>query len=306
MARDFRLATGIGSCATEGFMRRIFLAVLFALFAARAEAQPAKRVMSINLCTDQLALLLLPRERIVSVSWLARDPALSAMAREAQSVPVNHGSSEEVLRARPDIVLAGTFSTRATVETLRGLGAPLVEVPPAESWHDIRRITREVGDALGARAKADAALARMDATLARLAASAPAYRPVVAFWSGPGMAPGAGTLSDAVVEAAGARNLARELGITGFGALDAERLIASSPDLLITAEATPSPSLRREAASHPAIRTLWRGRMLSVPEALTSCGGPFTADAAVELRAEMNRVRFNGATPATQPAGHKR
>jgi iron complex transport system substrate-binding protein len=271
-------------------MRRIFLALAIALCAAPAVAKPPQRVMSINLCTDQLALMLLPRERIVSVSWLARDPALSAMAETARHVPVNHGASEEVMRAQPDMVLAGTYTTRATVETLRALGAPLVEAPPAENWDDIRRITREIGDALGERAKADAALARMDATLARLAVSTPARKPVIAFWSGPGMAPGAGTLSDAVVQAAGARNLARELGITGFGTLDAERLIASSPDLLITAEATPEPSLRSEAARHPAIRNRWNGRMLSVPEALTSCGGPFTADAAVALRDEIDRT----------------
>ncbi|KAF0176433.1 MAG: iron complex transport system substrate-binding protein [Alphaproteobacteria bacterium] len=296
---EARVTAGDRSCRVrEGNMIRVVIVVLLALFAATANAQAPRRVMSINLCTDQLALMLLPRERIASVSWLARDPALSAMAREAMAVPVNHGSSEEVLRARPDIVLAGTYTTRATVETLRALGAPLVEIAPTENWADIRRATREVGDALGERAKADAALARMDATLARLAAEAPAQRPLVAFWSGPGMAPGAGTLSDAVVEAAGARNLARELGIVGFGALDAERLIASSPDLLITAEATPAPSLRREAASHPAIRNRWRGRMISVPEALTSCGGPFTADAAVQLRAEMNRVGLNAARTA--------
>lgn len=275
-------------------MRRILFVFAIMLCAAPAAAKPPQRVMSINLCTDQLALMLLPRERVVSVSWLARDPALSAMADAARHVPVNHGSSEEVMRARPDMVLAGTFTTRATVETLRALGAPLVEAAPAESWDDIRRLTREIGDAVGERAKAEAALTRMDATLAALAARTPTYKPVVAFWSGPGMAPGAGTLSDAVVQAAGARNLARELGITGFGTLDAERLIASAPDLLITAEATPEPSLRSEAARHPAIRNRWRDRMLSVPEALTSCGGPFTADAAVALRAEIDRTLPHG------------
>lgn len=275
-------------------MRRILIAVALALCVAPAAAKPPQRVMSINLCTDQLALMLLPPERIVSVSWLARDPALSAMADAARRVPINHGTSEEVLRTRPDMVLAGTYTTRTTVETLRALGAPLVEAPPAENWDDIRRITREVGEALGERAKAEAALARMDATLTRLAAQQPAYKPVVAFWSGPGMAPGAGTLSDAVVQAAGARNLARELGITGFGTLDAERLIAAAPDLLITAHATPEPSLRSEAARHPAIRHRWRDRRISVPEALTSCGGPFTADAVVALRAEIDKALPKG------------
>jgi len=270
-------------------MRVAAVLLALALGALPAHASP-QRVMSINLCTDQLALLLLPRERIVSVSWLARDPALSAMHREAMRVPINHGASEEVLRARPDLVLAGTYTTRATVETLRALGSPLLEASPAEGWDDIRRTTRAVADALGERERAEILLAEMDAKLAALTAKTAAQRrPLVAFWSGPGMAPGAGTLSDAVVQAAGADNLARRLGIVGFGALDAERLILSNPDLLITAEATPSPSLRAEAARHPAIRDRWRGRMFSVPEALTSCGGPFTADAAMQLNAEIAR-----------------
>jgi iron complex transport system substrate-binding protein len=210
------------------------------------------------------------------------------MAAAAQHVPVNHGSSEEVLRARPGLVLAGTYTTRATVETLRALHAPLLEIAPAESWDDIRKSTRAVADALGERARAETLLREMDRKLAALAARGSEQpRPLVAFWSGPGMAPGAGTLSDAVVTAAGADNLARKLGIVGFGSLDAERLILSAPELLITAEATPAPSLRAEAASHPAIRARWRGRMLSVPEALTSCGGPFTADAAAHLQREI-------------------
>ena len=269
----------------------LFIAAIFAL-ASPAAAAPPQRVMSINLCTDQLALLLLPPERIASVSWLARDPALSAMAAAAARVPANHGASEEVLRARPDLVLAGTFTTRATVETLRALGAPLVDIAPAESWADIRATTRAVAAAVGATARAEMLLARMDATLAGLAArrAKQTHRPLVAFWSGPGLAPGAGTLSDAVVEAAGEDNLARKLGIVGFGSLDAERLILAAPDLLITAEATPAPSLRSQAATHPAIRDRWRGRMLSVPEALTSCGGPFTADAAVELNLQIARL----------------
>lgn len=267
------------------------LSILASLLALVLSASPAsarpQRVMSINLCTDQLALMLLTPDRIASVSWLARDPALSAMAAQARRTPVNHGAAEDVLRARPDLVLAGAMTTRATVETLRALHAPLVEVAPAESWADIRRTTRQVADALGERPRAEALLAQMDATLARLAATAPARRPLVAFWSGPGMAPGRGTLSDAVVEAAGADNLANRIGIVGFGALDAERIMVARPDLLVTAEATPAPSLRAEAAAHPAIQRLWRGRTISVPEALTSCGGPFTADAAVALRAQI-------------------
>ncbi|MEL6267927.1 MAG: ABC transporter substrate-binding protein, partial [Pseudomonadota bacterium] len=52
--------------------------------ASTAAAQPPARVVSMNLCTDQLAMLIASPGQLVSVSYLARDPASSAMAAEAQ------------------------------------------------------------------------------------------------------------------------------------------------------------------------------------------------------------------------------
>ena len=75
--------------------------------AAPAPAAAPQRVLSLNLCTDQLLMALLPPQRIASITWLSRtegDPALLDIARQ---LPVNHGSPEEVLAARPDLVLAG-------------------------------------------------------------------------------------------------------------------------------------------------------------------------------------------------------
>ena len=54
------------------------------------------RVVSLNVCTDQLALLLGAPGQLVSVSRLAHDPRSSAMAREAASFPANHAHAEEI------------------------------------------------------------------------------------------------------------------------------------------------------------------------------------------------------------------
>jgi iron complex transport system substrate-binding protein len=75
-----------------------------------------------NVCTDQLAMLIAGEGQLHSVSALASDPRTSAMAGEARAFPANHALAEEIFLMQPDLVLAGTFSARATVGLLRRLG----------------------------------------------------------------------------------------------------------------------------------------------------------------------------------------
>ncbi|MEM9912788.1 MAG: ABC transporter substrate-binding protein, partial [Pseudomonadota bacterium] len=75
--------------------------------------QRPMRVMSMNLCTDQLVLALLPPERTASVTWLSRLPGQSLLVEEASQVGVNYALAEEVIDQRPDLVLAGKFTNPA-------------------------------------------------------------------------------------------------------------------------------------------------------------------------------------------------
>jgi iron complex transport system substrate-binding protein len=47
--------------------------------AASAFAEPPRRVVSMNLCTDQLAMLVAAPGQLLSVSRIARDPRVSAL-----------------------------------------------------------------------------------------------------------------------------------------------------------------------------------------------------------------------------------
>ncbi len=69
-------------------------------------AQAATRVGSLNLCTDQMLVLLAP-EKAAALSILARYPALSFVANQAAALPIVRPSAEAGLRLRPDLVLAG-------------------------------------------------------------------------------------------------------------------------------------------------------------------------------------------------------
>lgn len=244
--------------------------------------------MSLNLCTDQLLMALVPPGRIVSISGLSRtegDPAQRALAWR---LPANRGSAEEVLRERPDLVLAGRFTTPATRALLQRVGVPLVEVDSAEDWEGIRRITREVARVLGAEARAEALLADMEADLAWLAARPRVNPPRVLGWSGTGdSVPGAGTLFDAIVTAAGARNVATEPGApAGF---DLEQVLRARPDVLLRGAAySGAPAWRNDAALHRVLRRHYTGRLLTYPEAVYGCGVPRAAALARELAVTLD------------------
>lgn len=252
----------------------------------RAGSKPM-RVMSVNQCTDQLVLALLPRERIASVSWLARDPAGSRMAAVAGGVPVNHGLAEEVIDQRPDLVVAGSFTTPALRAMLKRLGWPIVEIDHASSAADIRRTTRQVAAALGERARGEVLIARMDAALAAAARDpAPPYRVVA--WDGSGFGAAEGTLYDALLTAAGARNVVREGAGYSYGRPDLETLLRLKPDRLVQGSATRAGgSLGDAVADHRIVRRYWRGRIVRVPQADYVCGTPMFGDAVLGLRDKL-------------------
>ena len=71
------------------------------------------------------------------------------MAEEAKAYRINHGLAEEVWLMQPDLVIAGSFSARATVDMLRRLGVPVVVMQPAYGLGDIPDRLRQMGVALG-------------------------------------------------------------------------------------------------------------------------------------------------------------
>ncbi len=264
-----------------------------------AAASRSLRVMSANLCTDQLVLALLPPERITSVTWLSRDPGTSLMAAEARRVGVNHGLAEEVIREKPDLVVTSPFSTPALRGMLARLHYPMIEVDAANSFDDIRRVTRQVAAAVGETARGEALIAEMDRQLAMLA-SEPHATWRVAAWDRIGFGAGKGTLQGAVFEAAGAHNIAADPPASGYGRPDAEVLLEAAPPLLVQgAPGVRAPSLGDDVEQHRVIRRFWtrQGRLLNIPQAYYVCGTPRIADAVHLLREQMRAAAAEARTP---------
>jgi iron complex transport system substrate-binding protein len=270
----------------------------------RASAHPM-RVMSINECTDQIVLALLPPERIASVTWLSRDPDISLMAARARRVAINHGQSEDVAQQRPDLVVANSFATPETRALLKRLGWPMIEVDDAETFDDIRRVTRQIAAAVDERQRGEILIARMDRQLANLRDD-PVAPVRVAAWDGAGFSAVKGTLYDALLRAAGAINVANQPPASGYGAPSTEILLVARPDLLVRGGSEDRMSLRANVANHPLVRRYWaKDRSIAIPQSYYICGTPFIGDAALRLRQELRAAQHAARTPLPFQSGSR-
>lgn len=252
---------------------------------------PPIRVVSMNLCTDQLAMLIAAPGQLISVSYLASDPTASAMVDAAKKLHSNRGLAEEIFLLKPDLVIAGTYTTRATVGLLKRLGIPVIEFAPANSLTDVRDRVSRMGEILGRKSVAVDLIARFDADLAAARVNAES-RPRTALYYANNYTSGASTLAGSVVDAAGLYNIAIELGFDGGGRLPMEVLLMAAPELIVTGRDMNGAALAMEVFSHPALRTL-RERSGTAPVADRDwvCGTPFVVAAVQRLAAARDALK---------------
>lgn len=260
--------------------RAILAAVLIAAAALPVLAAP-QRVVSMNLCLDQLAMMLAAPGQLVSVSDLAQDPRMSPMAEQAANHVANTGRAEEIYLLRPDLVIAGSYTPQATVAMLRRLGLRVEVLPPAEDFDAIRTQIIQMGTLLERQDAARDLLARFDADLA--AARVPSDRGRAALYYANGFTSGRGTLAGSILEAAGYDNIAADYGISTTIHLPMELLVMARPDQLITGAKWPGQSQGEAILDHPALAGIAPAKG-QVTDRDWICGTPFVTRAIRSLR----------------------
>jgi len=237
------------------FLAAVGLALAAALpGAADTPIDRPARVVSMNLCTDQLAMLLTAPGQLVSVSDIASDPNTSPMAEEAARFPSNHGGAEEIYLLQPDLVVAGVYSDPATVGMLRRLGIRVEQLDLVRSLDEVPERIAEMGALLGRGDAAETLIARFTADLAAL--SAPPDGPRAAFYYPNGFSLGTGTLSHDILTQAGFRHIADEMQRDSSGRLALELLVLADPALVIRSQPYQGASRSEEILHHPALQSL--------------------------------------------------
>lgn len=249
---------------------------------AVAESVRAQRIVSINQCADELLLRLADRDRIASVSWFSQDEENSNVAALAAGVPANHGLAEEIMAVRPDLVLAGAFSSQTAVQILRRLGVKVVEFDAPRSMDDVRAQIRRLADAIGESARGERMVRDIDDGLRALAAPEHGRRLRAVVMQPNGFTVEKGSLVEEIMNRAGLDNLASSIGAGNYLEIPLEAVALQQADVMIlNGEVYGAPSLATEALEHPVIAALGRRlKVVSMPPRLWTCGGPNLVDAA--------------------------
>jgi iron complex transport system substrate-binding protein len=278
--------------ATRQWLAAVVALILTGGYAA-AQTVPPPRVISLNMCTDQLLLDLAEPDQIAGLSPFAADGARSFMATEAAALPILSGTAEEVLVLKPDLVVSGTFTKRATREFLRARGVNLEEFAPVRTIAETKRQITRFGDITGARAKAAARNAEIDVALAELRAAAASQRLRVLPLARRAWVSGSNSLISDILSQASLVNAAGELGFRTGGRTTLEQIVLLRPDaIVISRDEDKAEDQGLALMLHPAIESLFPAeRRIIIPERLTICGGAMLAEAMRTLASQISRLR---------------
>lgn len=270
---------------------RFAFAIAVAALAMPAGASAAPRIVSMNICTDQLLLAIADPAQIVGLSRFSGNPTQWA-GEKARKFPVLFGGAEDVLMLKPDVVAASDFDKRSTRELLKANGQNLVEFPIPRTLDDVRAQIRRMGDLAGHPERAAAEIARFDAAISGAKQAVAGKRFRMLPLSRRGWVAGRDSFVGAILAEAGLVSAAGELGIGFGGFVSMEEIIRLKPDFLVVSDAGErAEDDGRAFLLHPALERFYpRSKRIVIPERMTECGGVYLADALNALSAELQRV----------------
>lgn len=256
---------------------------------------PPLRIVSMNPCVDAILKDVALPQHIAAISAYSHDPrATSVPLAWAMRYPAVGSSAEDVIAARPDLVITGPHVAVQTIAALQRLDIPLMQTTVPETVAESRAQITEIAARIGRPGAGLALNRRIDAALAHARWNGPAASALI--WQGSGLVPGKGTLADELLTRTGFHNLSAEAGLRKWDILPLEGLFLHPPRVLLAGRADmgAGDGDANRMLSHPALRKV--GRRFGIadyPSDLLHCGGPVIIRSVARLAA----VRRELATP---------
>jgi iron complex transport system substrate-binding protein len=282
--------------------RRSLLAVLFVTALAgntAVAAPPPARVASLNLAADEVLVEILPPDRLAAVTSIADERGTSnIVGRVPASVPrFPKADLERLVALHPDLVVVSEYTDPDFLALVERSGLRYHRMEGLRSLAGFRQAILDLGDAVGARGRAEALVARYDAVLGDLGRRLRGVaRPRVLYWAS-GMTAGADTAIGALIESAGARNVGAEIGVSGVGPVGAERAFVADPDVVLIGV---WPGAREALTQHPLLqrlRAVREGRIVEMPTELLVTLSQHAADASWRLAWALHPDRVPTPSP---------
>lgn len=283
-ARKQPRASGI---RRRGCALAAFCLMLLPAFAGGGEATPKpQRIVSLCVQGDQLLLELVPREHIAALSQFATDPDISPNWQKAKDIPTTRGGAEALAQLQPDLILTTAYTTPLTVAVLKQRDVRVIKLGIPNDFDELRALILQTSRDVGEEARAQEIIRAMDERLERIKARRPpqSQRPTAMFYFQDGFTPGAHTFANALLEAAGFRNLGARFSLGVGASAPLEAVLMARPQLLIlTRYRKAAPTQTQISETHPLFREMG-AKVISVSFLNVASPDPGNLDLAEQLQ----------------------
>ena len=246
-------------------------------------AEVPARVVSVNLCTDQLAMRLAPPSQLVAITYLAREDISSPMAKEAREYNVHYNQVEDIVTLKPDLVLAHSWTSPVLLSMLAEFDIPVEVFETPATLDDIPAYFEKMGALLGHEDEAEKLAQDFQQRLEALDEQARQNpeRFTITPYGPNGWISGTNDLSAHVMKRAGFDLLADRYGLEWGGNMPLETLVTARPDLILTSKLYPASSRGEALLGHEALSSS-RVRELE-SDNVWGCATPYILDGFAEI-----------------------
>jgi iron complex transport system substrate-binding protein len=286
--------------------------------AVRVDRRPG-RIVSLAPAVTETLFALGAGPRVVAVTTMDNYPPEVRRLPKVGGFSPETISTEGILAAKPDLVLAGGRFQEPIVRALAKLGVTAAVIDPS-TLEAVQEAITQVGLATGQRDEAAALLAdfrrRLDAVRRRTAAVPAADRPKVLYvlWDDPLQTAGPGTFVGQMISLAGGVHLLKD-SQHAYPRLSDEAVLAWDPDLILAPDhgADGLPDRLRRRPGWGRLKAVRQGRIVTVPQDLVHRPGPRLVAGVAAIEAILRetsppvpspRPRVPKTPPVALPPGH--
>jgi iron complex transport system substrate-binding protein len=199
-------------------------------------AAPPQRIASVALGSDEILLALVGQERLLGVTYFAKDPAISNIADQLDGIAHTDlsGNPEYLISLDADLVILAAYNDPAALQQLLDADVPVFVLAAFNKLDDIRANIRLLGQVTGEDQRAEALIADMDTRLDAVREAVAGQTPVrVMYYEPGGITYGPGSTVDEIITLAGGINVVGEAGLEAYPLVNAEFVLAADPDVIL-------------------------------------------------------------------------
>lgn len=227
-----------------------------------------KRILGNSASIDTMLLSVVTPDKLTAATDADRDPNISYIAEDTKAIPLTVPltglSMEIVTEARPDLIVASTYTDGRELDLYRNLGIPVVVIDGPRSIDQVKEDVRIIAAAAGEKERGENVISQMEQGLSEIdsrLAEEKGKKPVVYLVSQMTRYGGPGSMLNELLTRARIDNAITLAGGVNGQATSPELIIKTDPDMLFVStdrasDTTGAARYRDDFLANPAIASM--------------------------------------------------